>query len=80
MRSGISGLPAALLQELERFYKCSLRGPNAAAIIAAGGAKLSEHLDVLEALWYVQAFKERYFDHWYMEIRKLHAAQVSNCN
>jgi hypothetical protein len=45
--------------------------------VQAALRKLEKVLDVLEALWLIQALQERHFDAWFADIFRLHLNEVS---
>jgi hypothetical protein len=46
------------------------------ASVSAPVRKLDFALDLLESLWYTQAMKERHFDAWISDLRKMHSNEV----
>lgn len=73
MTKGIGALSSEERSELEEFFGAKL-SPYAPASYVS---KLERVLDLLEALWMSQALKERQFEAWFREIRKVHMKEVS---
>ena len=72
MSRGIGALSNDERSELEEFFGAKL-SPYAPASYVS---KLERVLDLLEALWMSQALKERQFEAWFREIRKVHMKEV----
>lgn len=72
MSSGMNGLIADEVLSLEKYLDTNLCYNNGAN---ASGDKLEYILDILEALWYSQALKERHFDSWCVELSNLHVRE-----
>ena len=45
---------------------------------AAFGPRLTFLLDLIEGLWSAQALKERHFNHWFSELKRIQIQDVSN--
>ncbi len=69
MKSGFNSLIGDEVISLEKYLGTNLSNNNGAS---ASGDRIEYILDILEALWYSQALKERHFDAWCIELRNLH--------
>jgi hypothetical protein len=72
MATGLRQLNDQQRTELELFLHCplsALQQPNLST-------KAQETLDTLEAVWSIQALKERHFDAWIAQLNALHKQQV----
>lgn len=71
---GLSSLSSADTSELEAFLGVTLSS------IRYGERQLGVdiYLDLVEGLWTAQALKERHFDSWFTDLKKLHEKEVEN--
>lgn len=72
MSRGIGALSNDERSALEEFFGAKLSPYVPASYVS----KLERVLDLLEALWMSQALKERHFETWFREIRKVHMKEV----
>jgi hypothetical protein len=70
MASGLAQLAEPERIELETFLKSSIMS------LDVPGSYAEQVLDVLEALWYTQALKERHFEAWITQLNAQHKKQV----
>ena len=70
---GLSALTTAETAELESF----LGVPLADIQYGRRQNKVDVYLDLVEGLWTAQALKERHFDSWFTDLKKLHEKEVS---
>ena len=72
---GLSLLRSEEIVELETFLGEKLTGIQ----YSEKRGPADRYLDVIEALWTAQALKERHFDYWFTETKKLYDAEVTIC-
>ena len=72
MSWGLSSITSTDIAEIEGFLGCQVS--DIAMDKSHGGANIC--LDILEAMWTVQALKERDFDMWFTALRKRHSEEV----
>lgn len=81
MVSGIANLTPEQIQILDMFFGISLKtiSHNPTDLKSEDCNKLNKYLDLFEGLWNIQALKERHFDYWFTELRRIHATEVCVC-
>jgi hypothetical protein len=77
MVSGAQALSEEEVDQLERFLGISLVDLNdfEESNVSTQRQRADYYLDLLEELWYSQALKERHFEAWALELKKLHGAE-----
>lgn len=88
MVHGLTTLPADEWKLLESYFQVTLIGgkpflQETTSELSSAPVKkmvsLPHLLDLMEALWIAQALKERHFDSWFADLKKLQRADVSLC-
>ena len=69
---GISPLSSSDTEELEAFLGVSLTSIR----YGERQDKADAYLDLVEGLWTAQALKERHFDSWFTDLKKIHEKEV----
>lgn len=64
--------------ELDKYFGTRLSQLDRSRLASA--EKLSSILDVLEALWTIQALKERQFESWFIDLNKRHEKEGADIN
>jgi hypothetical protein len=78
MASGITNLTPQEVTQLETFLGIPLKdlsNYDENALHFPERKKAEFYLDIIEQLWNVQAMKERHFDGWMVELRRVHIAE-----
>jgi hypothetical protein len=70
MSLGISGLSTDDRIELESFLGVSFSSISSIDVF------MNTKIDILESLWIYQALKERQFDSWFYNLRRIHIQEV----
>ena len=69
---GLSPLSSTDIAELEAFLGVGLTSIR----YGVRQGKADTYLDIVEGLWTAQALKERHFDSWFTDLKKLHEKEV----
>lgn len=72
---GLSPLSPTDIAELEAFLGVGLDSIR----YGVRQGKADTYLDIVEGLWTAQALKERHFDSWFTDLKKLHEKEVKRC-
>lgn len=73
MASGLSSLDPEIVYRLEQFLDSKLPYRGSSWRVSP---KAERYLDLLEALWNAQGFKERHFDSWVRDLKQMQKEEV----